>query len=65
MSPRQRYAELLTLVELLEDLRADFQTDRRNGDDPTRAHAAMVSALGILHSILTDMEYDDAARAGS
>jgi hypothetical protein len=65
MSPRQRYAELLAAVDLLEDIRAGFQTDRRNRDDPTHAHAAMVSALGILHSILTDMEYDDAARAGS
>jgi hypothetical protein len=60
MSPRQRYAELQTLVDLLEEIRADFQTARRNRDDPTHAHAALVSALGILHSILTDMERDDA-----
>jgi predicted ATPase len=56
VSPRQHYATLLALVELLEETRAEFQRARRDGDDPTHAHQSLCDALSILHGIVSDLD---------
>ena len=56
MTALDHYSSLLSLVALLEEVRAKFHADHRRGDDPTNAYQATVDALTILHSVLSDME---------